>query len=226
MLYLCIVIKNHFLMKKILYLVSIISLCCCNNKSTIYESILERNYNDMVYNNAENFCLDSMQILTTYYKENNIYDKYCYCNTLMGCYFCGIEDYDNAFKVLKTAEEYLDNYPELGPAIYYNLFEVFKTINKNIAKEYLQKSYSQAINFNDTLFIGLYYYNLSLECKDSTQAYFNKCLTLLDNYRDLAIYDYVNVYWVINNDSPSAIIQHAVPYFNKYDDYHILKNII
>lgn len=98
-------------MKKIIYLLLLISLYCCTNKDkSIDESILYRNYESMAYNNCEDFNIDSLQILSMYYKENNISDKYCYCNTLMGCYFCGIEEYEKAYKVLKEAENIIESY--------------------------------------------------------------------------------------------------------------------
>ena len=56
-------------MKKIIYFLLLISLYCCTNKDvSIDESILYRNYESMAYNNCEDFNIDSLQILSMYYK--------------------------------------------------------------------------------------------------------------------------------------------------------------
>lgn len=214
-------------MKKVLYILLIISLyCCSNNDNTIDESILYRNYDNMVYDNCENFDIDSLQILSMYYKENNITDKYCYCNTLIGCYFCGIEEYEKAFKVLKEAENNIESYPELAPTLYYHLFEIFKNINTKIADNYLQKTYNQAITYNDSIYLSLYYFTVSLEKEDSADFYFQKSINLLKTHKNTSIYDFININWIINRKSSADIITDAVQYFNKYKDNHVLKNII
>ena len=175
-------------MKKIIYLLLLISLyCCTNNDKSIDESILYRNYESMAYNNCEDFNIDSLQILSMYYKGNNITDKYCYCNTLMGCYFCGIEEYEKAYKVLKEAENNIESYPELAPTLYYHLFEIFKNINTTIADSYLNETYNHAIIHKDSVYLSLYYFTLSLEKEDSADYYFQKSINLLKNYENTSI---------------------------------------
>lgn len=214
-------------MKKIIYLLLLISLyCCTNNDKSIDESILYRNYESMAYNNCEDFNIDSLQILSMYYKENNISDKYCYCNTLMGCYFCGIEEYEKAYKVLKEAENNIESYPELAPTLYYHLFEIFKNINTTIADSYLNETYNYAIIHKDSVYLSLYYFSLSLEKEDSADYYFQKSINLLKNYENTSIYDFITANWIINHKSSADIITNVVPYFNKYKDYNVLKNII